>query len=172
MSPRSTAASVSPLRRPRRTAPVVDIDRNFLLFISHWSTARTAGKARDKARDVVKAWFARGGDPDHEITVNDNGSQILEFDEPLLLDGKKIAGLENRRTVTPELDLDLVDAWLETLDEDERQQLSKRLYKKVIDHVFQPDALYAMQQEGILSEDELDAMFTTSETWALCVTEG
>lgn len=170
MSPRQTANTVA-LKRPRRTAPVVDIEKQFLLFVTAWRAATTSGKARDKARDTIKAWFKAGGDPDHEITVNENGSQLVEFSEPVAVDGVKVLGLENRRTVTSELDLDKVDEWLEGLDETQRQQLSRRLYKKVVEHVFQPDELFAMQQEGILTEAELDALFSSQESWALCVTK-
>lgn len=170
MSPRQTANTVA-IKRPRRTAPLVDFDKQALMFITNWSTARSAGKARDKARDFVKAWFAKGGDPDHEITVNENGSQIVEFAEPVLVDGKKVLGLENRRTVRSELDLDLVDEWLDSLPEAQREALSRKLYKKVVEHVFQPDALFALQQEGVITEEQLDALFSTTETWALCVTE-
>jgi hypothetical protein len=174
MSPRTTAATKNntvAVRRPRRVTPITDIEKQFLLFITNWRSATTAGKARDRARDLIKKWFEGGGDADHEITVNDNGSLIVEFEEPVAVDGVKVLGLENRRTETSELDLDAVDEWLESLPEAQRKALSSRLYKRVVDHVFQPDELFKLNQEGVLSDEELDALFETNVTWALCVTK-
>lgn len=159
------------VRRPRRVTPLVDIDKQIHTFIFNWRTATTAGKARDKARDLVKEWFSKGGDADHEIAVNENGSQVLTLDEPVLVDGVKVTGLENRRTVTSELDLDLVDAWLESLPGAKREELAKRLFVEVTDTVFQPDELFKLQQEGVISEAVMDSMFTTDEKWALCITK-
>lgn len=167
---RSTASTVR-VSRPRRTAPILNIDKEFLLFVTNWRTATTAGNARDKAKAQIKRWFESGGDGDHEVMVNENGSQIIEFAEPVAVDGVKVTGLENRRTAVTELDLDKVDAWLEGLDEETRKAYAKKLYKPVTDYVFQPDALFALQQQGKITEDQLDSLMTTSESWALCVTK-
>lgn len=172
MSPRSTA-SVTPIRvsRPRRTTPLLNIDKEFLLFVTNWRAAATAGNARDKAKAQIKRWFESGGDVDHEVMVNENGSQIIEFPEPVAVDGVKVTGLENRRTAVTELDLDKVDEWLDSLDEETRKAHFKKLFKPVTDYVFQPDALFALQQQGKLTEAQMDAMMTTSVSWALCVTK-
>jgi len=159
------------VRRPRNVVPIRDIERHFHDFAFNWRTASAAGKARDKARDHIKAWFAKGGDGKYEIAVNENGSQLIELDEPIEVDGVRITGLENRRTVTSELDLELVDAWLESLPEDKRLAYSARLYRQVTDTVFEPNELFKLQQEGALSEAAMDSLFTTSESWALCVTK-
>jgi hypothetical protein len=159
------------VRRPRKATPIADIEKQFHLFVTNWRMAAVAGKARDKARDNVKAWFDKGGDSDHEISVNENGSQIVAFDEPVLVDGVRITGLENRRTVTSGLDLDRVDAWLESLPKGKREELSRRLYREVTDTVFQPDELFKLQQEGVISEPVMDSLFETDVKWALCVTK-
>lgn len=166
MNARSTA-STRPVRRPRRVQPLQDVEKQFLAFTSNWRTATQAGEARDKARDLIKSWFASGGDAEHEITVNENGSQIVEFDEPLLVDGVKILGLENRRTETSTLDLDLVDELLDTLPEAVR----KRVVKKVTDYIVDPDELYKLNQEKVITDEQLDELFTTEVGWSLCVTK-
>lgn len=169
---RSTAtAGTVRVSRPRRTTPILNIDKEFLLFVTNWRTATTAGNARDKAKQAIKRWFESGGDGDHEVMVNENGSQIIEFTEPVAVDGVKVTGLENRRTAVTELDLDRVDEWLESLDEETRAAYSKLLFKKVTDYVFQPNALFALQQQGKITEEQLDALMSTSVSWALCVTK-
>ena len=161
------AARTTAVRRPRRVTPLVDVDKQFHTFAYNWRTATVAGKARDKARDAIKAWFEKGGDSEHEITFNDNGSQLVEFDEPILADGVTITGLENRRTETSELDLDKVDELLDTLPADVR----KRVVKKVTEYIVDPDELFKLNQEGVIKDDQLDALFSTDIKWALCVTK-
>jgi hypothetical protein len=167
MSPRTTPSNTVRVSRPRNPQPVADIQKHFLAFTSNWRTATQAGKARDKARDVIKAWFEAGGDGTYEITANDNGSQLIEFDEPLLVDGVKILGLENRRTETNELDLDLVDDLLDSLPEAVR----KRVVKKVVSYETDPNELFKLNQEGVISDAQLDGLFTPDIKWALCVTK-
>lgn len=158
-------------RRPANPTPVSDIEQQFHLFLNGWRAAKTAGNIRDKANKAIKAWFAAGIFGQREVTVNENGSQLLEFEVPLEIDGKKILGLENRRTVTPELDLDKVDAWIASLPKAKQAGVRAKLYQQVVTEEFDADALYAMQQSGALSETELDSMFDNKVTWALCVTE-
>lgn len=167
-SPSRTVAA----RRPRKVAPIHDIEKLFHEFVYNWRTATQAGNRRDKASALIKSWFERGGDPDHEITVNDNGSLAFEFEDPMVLDGVTVTGLEAVRRESSQLDLDLVDAWLDKLPEDRRAELTKKLYKRVTDVVFQPDALFALQQSGAISEDQMDSFYTTSTTFALTVKKG
>lgn len=166
MSPRTTANVVT-VRRPKRPVPIADIQKDFLAFATAWRTAHAATRVRDAARDRIKGWFEAGGDADHEITINDNGSQLIEFDEPLLVDGVKILGLENRRTETNELDLDLVDDLLDTLP----QAVRNRVVKKVVSYETDPNELFKLNQEGVISDEQLDALFTPDVKWALCVTK-
>ena len=167
MSPRTTS--------PRRTrTPLVDIKQEFHTFLYNWAVATDAGALRDKAKGKIKKWFETGGNGD--LTVNENGSEFSEFDEPLEIAGRKITGLEHRRSVVSALDMDKVDAWLESLPEDVRIKYSKKLYKPVTDYVFQPDALYALNQEGEIPDELLDpdnekGLITTDITWALHVTK-
>lgn len=168
MNARSTAATRAPrVTRPRKVTPLVDIDKQMHAFIYNWRTATVAGKARDKARDLIKAAFERGSVGDHEITVNDNGSQLVEFDEPVVADGVTILGLENRRTETATLDLDKVDDLLDSLPADVR----KRVVKKVVDYIVDPDELYKLNQEKVITDKQLDELFTTEVGWSLCVTK-
>ena len=167
----SAARTVAATRnsRPRRVTPLHDIEKSFLEFVTFWRTATVAGKKRDKARDHIKDWFEKGGDAEHEIMVNDQGSQLVEFEEPIMLDGVTVTGLENVRRESDNLDLDKVDAWLDSLPEAKRTELSATLYKQVTDYVFQQDALYALNQAGVISDELLDSLFTTDITWALTV---
>lgn len=163
------AARTTAARRPRRVQPLVDIEKQFHAFLYNWSVATKAGKERDKARDRIKTWFGSGGDSGHEIGVNENGSQILEFPEPLEINGHKFTGLENRRTVTSELDPDLIDEWLESLPVDKRLEISKRIMKRVVEYVLDPNEIFKLNQEGIIDDDILDSLYATDVKFSLNV---
>lgn len=164
-SPMATPARTTSARRPRRVTPLVDIEKDFLLFVTNWRTATVAGKARDKARDTIKVWFEAGGDRLHEVSVNEAGSQAVEFDEPLLIDGVKILGLENVRKESSVLDQDAVDDLLDSLPEDVR----KRVVKKVVTYEVDPNELFKLNQEGIIKDDQLDDLYETNVSWSLTV---
>jgi hypothetical protein len=153
----------------RARTPLVPIDQTVLQFISQWATAKDAGTLRDKARDQIKAWFAKGGDTEHDISVNDNGSQLLEFEEVKEINGRKVAGVENRRTATSVLDPDAIDEWLEELPQAQREKLSKQLYTKVTEYVLNPDELFALNQQGVIPDEVLDSFYKTNTTWSLNV---
>lgn len=153
------------IRRPRRVVPLVDIEKQFLLFLNSWRTATVAGTDRDRASKIIKAWFEKGGDGTHEITQNDTGSLSVEFEDPIMLPGVTAIGLENVRRESSVLDEDALDELLDTLDEKDRKRVAKRV--TVIE--YDQDELFALQQEGKISEAQLDGLFTTTVTWALTV---
>jgi hypothetical protein len=158
----------TPAARSRRVrTPLADITKLSLEFLTAWGTAKDAGTLRDKARDGIKAWFARGGDAEHEVTVNDNGSQLLEFPEVVEIGGRKFAGVENRRTVTSVLDPDLIDEWLESLPSAKRQKISAQILTQVTEYVLDPDALFKLNQEGVIDDDTLDGFYRSDVKWSL-----
>lgn len=159
------------VRRPRTraAAPVSNFDQLAHSFLFNWSQAKDAGALRDRAKAQLKKWFEGGGDGDHEITVNENGSQAVEFPQPLEIMGRKIRGLENRRTAVTSIDPDLVDEWLESLPQAEREALSKRLLKREVVYTLQVGELFALNQEGVIDDKVLDSFNTTEITWAMNV---
>jgi hypothetical protein len=149
--------------------PVADIDKLFLEFVTLWRTVKVAGNKRDKTRDLIKLWFAKGGDPDHEVTVNETGSQSVDFEDELEIDGVTVVGIENVRKEVNEIDLDRVDAWIATLPPAQAAEVRKMLYKTVTTVEFQPDELYRLNQTGVLSDRVLDSLYETDIQWALTV---
>jgi len=165
---RSPAAS----RSRKIRVPLVDIDKQFLGYLTAWCAVKDGTTLRDKSRDAIKKWFANGGDGDHEVTVNDNGSQLVEFPEVKEVGGRKFAGVENRRTVTSVLDPDLIDEWLETLPAAKRQKISAQILTEVKEYVLDPDELFKLNQQGVIDDDTLDSLYRTNESWALNVVYG
>jgi hypothetical protein len=163
MSPR-TVAVARPVRAPK--VPVSDHTKAIHDFLYNRSVARAAGKLRDAARDVLKPWF--DSNP-ADVTVNDTGSKELEFDAPLLIDGVKYTGLVNVRKESSVLDLDKLDNLFDTMDPEVRARLHARVMKTVTDIVVDPDELFAANQEGVITDAQLDSLFTTEVSWSLGV---
>ena len=157
MSPRTVAVA----RRPR--TPVSDVTKSFHEYLYHWKIAKAAADKRDRAKGVIKQWFEAGADG--KATINESGSQVYEFDEPLLIDGTKFLGVENVRRESTTLDLDKLDDLLDTKD----PKVRSRVVKKVTEYVVDPDEVFALNQEGVITDAELDALYTTEVTWALGV---
>jgi hypothetical protein len=157
-------------RVPRRTVtPLLDFDKDVHEFLFNWGQAKDAGTLRDRAKDRMKKWFAGNGDAAHEITVNENGSQAVEFEQPLTIGGRTFRGVENRRTATSYIDPDLVDEWLDELPQAEREELSKRLLKREVVYTLQLAELYALNQEGVIPDKTLDGFTKTDVQWAMNV---
>lgn len=154
---------------PRRTAvtPLLDFDKDAHEFLFNWGQAKDAGTLRDRAKARMKKWFDGGGDSAHEITVNENGSKAVEFAHPLTIGGRTFRGVENRRTVTTHVDPDLVDEWLDSLPQADREKISERLLKREVVYTLQLAELYALNQEGVIPDETLDSFNTTDTIWAM-----
>lgn len=161
MSPRTVTA-----RRPR--TPVTDVTKTFHEFLYNWQVAKNHADKRDAAKATLKKLFADGFFKG-KATVNETGSQILTFDEPLLIDGHKFLGLENRKTVIPSIDPDAVDALIDSLPADVRAKVQKRVIKVVTDTVIDDEELFKLNQEGMLTDDQLDSVYTETVQWSLNV---
>jgi hypothetical protein len=161
MPPRTVAVS----RRPR--TPVADVTRSFHEYLYNWKIAKHAADKRDKSKGLIKNWFEAGADG--KATINESGSQVYEFDEPLLIDGTKFLGLENVRRESSALDLDKLDDLIDSLPEDVAKKVKARVTKKVVDYIIDPDELFALNQEKVITDEQLDGLYTTTVTWALGV---
>lgn len=159
------------VRRPRtRTvAPLLDFDKDAHEFLFNWGQAKDAGTLRDRAKNRLKKWFEGNGDEDHDVTVNENGSQAVEFEHPLTIGGRTFRGLENRRTAVTSIDPDKVDEWLESLPQAQREELAKRLLKREVVYTLQIGELYVLNQEGVIDDKVLDSFNTVDITWAMNV---
>ncbi len=165
-----TPRNVTVVRKPRTPrTPISSIGQSIHTFLYNWGVAKDAGTERDRARDRIKKWFESGGNGEFEVTYNENGSPAIEFDEPMEIGGRKIRGLENRRTVTTDLDLEAIDEWLEGLPADQREKLSAQLFHREVVFTLKPDVLFQLNQDGVIKDDVLDSFQAVRTTYSLNV---
>lgn len=143
--------------------PIADIAKQYHLFLTNWSQAKACGTARDSARDQIKGWMA--GHVGKGVEVDENGHQRVDFDVPLEVDGKKYVGLENRRTVATGFDVEAAMELVDSLPAADR----KRAVKTVVTEEIDQGMLFVLNQEGKISDDELDSCITERVTYSLNV---
>lgn len=113
-------------------------------------------KSREKAREFLKPFIMGSFEPDH------NGNFYYEFPEPVSVDGETfIAGLMARRRVSEFTNLELAEQLVKL------HKLEKRCIKKVVSYELDLDELYAANQEGIISDDEIDSILEIDVSYSL-----
>lgn len=157
--------------------------RHALSFLQQNSIAAAATKAKNAARDEIKAFTLPDEDNEelnpNEVRIDENGHRYYDFPEPVTIDGKTYKGLRNQRTVSAFVDEDKVREFFDgtymgdpdpTLSEAERTRralMKQQVWKPVTTWEWDYEELYRLNQQGILTDDEIDSLTTTSVTWAL-----
>lgn len=85
---------------------------------------------------------------------DDKGHIWIDFEEPI----EGFAGMQKQRRVNQGMDEDAIKRILDD------KGLTDRCYKPVI--TLDQDEVMALLYEGLLTEDEIDAMFPKTITWA------
>jgi hypothetical protein len=111
-------------------------------------------RVRDKLRDrVVKAVEERGY-RDHK------GSQYIDLPFELEVGGYKYQRIKRERRVSISPDVDRAEEIIGSKGE----EFLRRAFP--MRPVFDPDELYVLLQEGVLTESDMDAIFVQHESYA------
>jgi hypothetical protein len=110
---------------------------------------------RNSLRDIIMT-----NDPD------DKGNYNYYFDSPLCIDDVWYTGLQMQRRASSYLDED--KAW-EVI---KAKKLYDRCVKQILVEEIDLDELYAANQEGIISDDEIDSLIQTDESYSLVRIKG
>jgi hypothetical protein len=170
-----------PQRRVRNAVSLVQ--RNALLFLQQNSIAAAANKLKNTARDEIKSYTLPDEDKEelnpNNVRIDENGHRYYDFEEPVTIEGKTYTGLRNQRTVSSFVDMDKVreffdgtwqgdpDATLSEAEQARRADLKLRVYKPVTTWEYDFEELYRLNQQGLLTDAEIDMLTSTSVTWAL-----
>lgn len=170
-----------PMRRVRSAVSLVQ--RNALLFLQQGQIAAAANSLKEQARDQIKSYTLP--DPDDEelnpndVRIDENGHRYYDFEEPVEINGVRYKSIRNQRTVSASVDMDKVrgffdstyegdpDPTVSRAERERRAALKDRVYKPVTTWQWDFEELYRLNQEGLLSDNEIDALTETSVTWAL-----
>jgi hypothetical protein len=104
----------------------------------------------------IKPYIMENGEPD------ENGNFIWEFEKPMFPGGDTgYSGLMAQRRVSEYINEDTVYALID------KYQAHDRCIKTVVVQELDVDELYAMNQEGIIPDEEIDSILEITETYAL-----
>lgn len=93
-----------------------------------------------------------------EGTEDETGSQVFNLDEPITDGQKNFTGFTRQRRVSTSLNEERTELFLNAAGLLEAAQRTE----VVLDH----DKVFALQQEGKITESDLDSFFDTTITWA------
>ncbi|MFI6512954.1 hypothetical protein ACIBCT_35595 [Streptosporangium sp. NPDC050855] len=113
------------------------------------------GDRSKSLRDLMDAYASRAG------TADAKGHRRVRFPEPLEIGGKQVSGFIRQRSETITLDEEAV------YDLATEKGVLDRVVRKVTYEEIDQDALFALQQEGVITRDELRALFTSSTTYTI-----
>lgn len=129
---------------------VTDFIQRSQQFLYWRGEAKKAEVRKDTARDWLKDYIEKNAEPD------ENGSFHLYFDDPYTVGDDKYAGFELRKSQPKDrLDTDAAKAYVN------EHHLNDRVVKMV--PMWDWDELAVMNQQGIITDDDFDAMFITPD---------
>ncbi len=115
---------------------------------------------KNKLRDEVSAFVDQTGE------VDEKGSKFWKLPTPIEVNGQKFTEVKRERRVSTSLDTEAVETLVNS------KGLRDRVFKQVTQEVLDQDELYVLNQEGLLTDDELDSLWVTSESFAFKPLQG
>lgn len=112
-------------------------------------------KRREDARSFLLPWLKDSFDPD------ENGCYLYEFPDPISIDGVSYRGLMAQRRVSEFVNEEKARELIAQHHEEDRCLYPVTTFE--VDY----DALYALNQEGIISDEEIDSIIEPQESYAL-----
>jgi hypothetical protein len=128
------------------------VESQFAEFQTLKTESELIAKRQKTLRDALLAEVQAAG------IVDEKGSLYLALKRPIEVAGKVFRTLKSERRVSVRVDETAAEELLA------EKGLLERAQKTVV--VFDPDMLYVLNQEGLLSDDELDELMVSSESWA------
>ncbi|MFE4681559.1 hypothetical protein ACFRNJ_12075 [Streptomyces sp. NPDC056721] len=109
---------------------------------------------KNKLRDEVSAHVDASGETDEK------GSKFWKLDPPIEVNGQKFTEVKRERRVSQSLDEEKTDELVTA------KGVRDRVFKTVEMEVLDQDELYVLNQEGLLSDEEIDGLWVENVSFA------
>lgn len=143
---------MTPTKTVRRRTPGSAVVAKLLQYLVLKDEAKTTNDRLTSLKKELAQVAIDGGEKD------DKGHLNYLLPEPVEYAGKSYPGFQQQRRVSQGFDTEAAEELLR------RRGLYERAI--VIREEIDQDKVYVLNQEGLLSDDELDSLFTESETFA------
>lgn len=140
-------------------------ERDAHMFLFYRDGAVTAGRLKDQARDSIKAWLT-ARDSDGKLVngrADENGHRFYDLPQPLTINGVTYTAIQAQRKTSSSIDLDAAAELLKA----KGPGFYDQVFRPVEVREFSEDDLFILNQTGVISDTELDALETEEETFAL-----
>lgn len=124
-------------------------------FLFNRAEQERTTRMRDNYKFALRDWLMEDGE------VDENGHRWLTFDEPMTIEGKTWRAICAQRRLSSSLDIDATEELCKALG------IYDKVFPVVSVRQFDEDALYAANQRGEISDEQLDGLITESETFAI-----
>lgn len=118
-----------------------------------------AKREKERARDGLKAFLLDSEDS----RVDENGHRYLDLETPIPDGDDLVLSIRAQRNVSSSIDLDKAAEILR----DKGQAVYDRVFRRVVRREFDENELYAVNQAGLVTDDELDSMIIENVTYSL-----
>lgn len=139
-------------RTVRRRSTGSTIVGKLLQFLDLKNQVKTTTERLDALKKDLTKHVAEHGE------VDDKGHRNFVFPEPIEYGGKEYIGFQQQRRVSQSFDTEVAEKVLKDKDLWERAT--------VVVREIDQNEVYVLNQEGLLTDDELDSMFAERETFA------
>jgi hypothetical protein len=136
----------------RTSASIARKASQFLFLRNEEKVIRTR---KEQERDAIKQWMQNNAETDHE------GHQYFYLPETVNIGGEKFNKLKNERKVSRYISEEKL------IELAEEKGVRDRVVKVIEIEVVDQDELYVLNQEGIISDEELDNVFEEDVKFAL-----
>lgn len=153
------------MARRRNLSPPDELLRASHNLLFHRDEAKRAADVQKKARDLLHGWLT-ARDANGKLVngrTDENGHRYYDFDEPLSINDKTYAGIQAQRKVSSYIDTDAAEALLKS----KGGSAYDVVFKRVVIREFDEEALFALQQKGVISEAELDDLVVSDESFSI-----
>lgn len=142
-----------------------EVEQDEHTFLHYRDVEAKAKAKKEAARDRIKSLLTHKNAAGRFIYGEEDENGNRSFDH--VIDGVKVVA--QRKVPTPTIDLEAAEALLR---EKGGEALYDLVFKREVVRVFSEDDLFLLNQQGIVSDAELDALEVTGEaTYALVVVD-
>jgi hypothetical protein len=151
--------------RRRPLAPPDELTIAAHEFINFRQAESDVSKAKNRKRDLLKGWLTMKNALGKFVNgrVDENGHRYFDFAEPLTIGDETYTAIVAQRKTSSYLDEDAAAELLKSKGDSSYDMV----FKRVVVREFNEDALYVLNQKGVITDDELDELTVEEESYSL-----
>lgn len=139
-------------------------------FLYYRDVETKAAPVKNKARDFIKGWLTLKNAVGKFVNgrEDENGHRYYDLPEPLTIGEATYVAIQAQRKTSSSIDLDKTEELLKS----KGGSAYDIVFKPVVERRFDEDALFALNQRGVITDEELDSLEVISTSYSLVPVKG